>query len=276
MDIKEIDDENMVEMQQVAANPDVIGLMKSHKINGYLTYEEINEVLTGPEYDSDKLDLIMTYFTENDVKIISIDDEAVIQKTKTAGIDDIHGSADNSAQAMDESRGGDPVKLYLREMGNINLLSREGEITIAMKIESFRTSLNARLCESRVTADMISSIRDRLDNSTILLRDVIASDMSMPEDEAHFREIDESDEVDLGLEECPASLMTNDEEMKRKLLVLFDRHLQFYSEIYDKQKAAGFDVCLLDNDNEYQTLRQKIVDNFYEINLNEKRLAALR
>ncbi|MDR2458570.1 MAG: RNA polymerase sigma factor RpoD [Holosporales bacterium] len=265
--------------QLIAFDPNIIALMKTNKARGYLTYEEINEILVGVEYDSERLDAIMTYFTDNDVKIINMDDEATIPEAKVLGDDDCQsGSSDCVESVTEEVKGGDPVRMYLREMGNITLLSREDEITIAMKIEAYRENLNASLCESRVTADAIAALHDRLSSNTVLLRDIVASDSSSPDDEMQFGEQEEVDECEMSIDEGSSAhqAVINDEEARKKLLAMFDKHAELYAAIYEKQRSFKFNVDQLEKNGEYQALRKEIVTNFYEINLSDKRLTSIK
>ncbi|MDR1609618.1 MAG: RNA polymerase sigma factor RpoD [Holosporales bacterium] len=278
IDIEELDGDNETAGgdQLIASDPNIVALMKTHKAKGYLTYEEINDVLAGVEYNSERLDAIMTYFADNDVKMINMDDEATIPETQILGDGDYQSGSSDGAEQMEDTKGGDPVRLYLREMGNIHLLSRDGEIAVAMKIESYRENLNTSLCESCVTADAIATLRGRLDSNTVLLRDIVASDASSPDDEMQFSDAEESEESENVIEDVSGGVVTNDEEARKKLLALFDKHAELYAAIYKKQQHLGFDIKLLKEDEEYQALRKEIVTNFYEINLSDYRLAGIR
>ncbi|MDR1332854.1 MAG: RNA polymerase sigma factor RpoD [Holosporales bacterium] len=264
--------------QHIVSDPNVITLMKSNKTKGYLTYEELNEVLPSSEYDSEKLDAIVSYFIDNDVKIISIEDEALVSETKiVSSINDQHpGMGEEGEPVAEEAKGDDPVRIYLKEMGNITLLSREGEVTIAMKIETYRTTLRTNLCESRITAEMIAALRERLNNNMVLLRDIITTDSNNIDEELQYSDSDDAEDADLSPEEMGILNITNDEEAKQKLLQKFDRHAELYSEIYRLQKEYGFDTKKLDACEKYATLRREIVENFNEINLNEKRTASIK
>ena len=144
----------------VSNDPNVASLVKISKSRGYLTYEELNDVLPASEYDSEKLSAIMSYFQDLDLKIINVEEEeSLLLDAKNGaiiGADAVVAAADSDEEMGDEIKSDDPVKLYLKEMGNVNLLSREGEVVIAKKIEESRVALFSALCESYITADTIA------------------------------------------------------------------------------------------------------------------------
>ncbi|MDR0942004.1 MAG: RNA polymerase sigma factor RpoD [Holosporales bacterium] len=271
---KESYDKQIFDDQFIASDPNVSALMKLSKSKGYLTHEEINETLPDSEYDSDKLSAIMSYFTDNEVNIISIEEESILLESKDDSVED------HSLQVRDdidvhseESKNDDPVKLYLKEMGNVNLLSREGEVTIAKKMEAAKINLYSALCENRITAEAIASFRDRIKDDIVLLKDIVASDSSNADEETQFQNTDDEAE---SAEHHKHQLAVNDENAKQKLLALFDKHAELFAKIFEKQKALKFEPEKIERSEEYQILRNEIVDNFFEINLNEKRISNIK
>ncbi|MDR3031460.1 MAG: RNA polymerase sigma factor RpoD [Holosporales bacterium] len=263
-------------LNNIENDTNVVLLLKIHKRKGYLTYEDLNDILPSSEYDSAKLAEIMDYFSELDIRIINADEESLFVDEKgeeiEGGVENSDEISDNSKLIAEEIKSDDPVKLYLKEIGNVSLLSREGEIVIAKKIEEAKDSLYEALCESKVVADAISSWRDKLDNDIILLKDIISMDSSSIDDES----LSVDDEK---LEDEEARLLQtilNDEELKAKLLQLFDNHLSLFQKLYERQKNLNFDVSKLSADNEYKKLKTQIRDNFIEINLNGKRITSLK
>ncbi|KFL26674.1 RNA polymerase sigma factor RpoD [Devosia sp. 17-2-E-8] len=153
-------------------------LIKVAKKRGYVTYEELNSVLPSEEVSSEQIEDIMAMFSDMGINVVDEDEveEAepdteeesteVAERTGTAV-----ASKSNTREGSD--RTDDPVRMYLREMGSVELLSREGEIAIAKRIEAGRETMIAGLCESPLTFQAIIIWRDQLAAGEILLRDII-------------------------------------------------------------------------------------------------------
>jgi RNA polymerase primary sigma factor len=154
-------------------------LIKVAKKRGYVTYEELNSVMPSEEVSTDQIEDIMAMFSDMGINVVDEDEveEAepdtaeeesteIAEKTGTA-----IASKSNAREGSD--RTDDPVRMYLREMGSVELLSREGEIAIAKRIEAGRETMIAGLCESPLTFQAIIIWRDQLANTEILLRDII-------------------------------------------------------------------------------------------------------
>src|SRR5688572_25533889 len=154
-------------------------LIKTAKKRGYVTYEELNSVMPSEEVSTDQIEDIMAMFSDMGINVVDEDEveEAepdtpeeesteVAERTGTAV-----ASKSNAREGSD--RTDDPVRMYLREMGSVELLSREGEIAIAKRIEAGRETMIEGLCESPLTFQAIIIWRDQLGNAEILLRDII-------------------------------------------------------------------------------------------------------
>ncbi|MEY4983854.1 MAG: hypothetical protein RIR62_2120 [Pseudomonadota bacterium] len=142
---------------------------------GYITIEALNAVLPPDQASSEQIEDVMSMLSEMGINVIE-DDEA--EEGEPAGelVEAASGSREIAvvgAQAETLDRTDDPVRMYLREMGSVELLSREGEIAIAKRIEAGRNTMIAGLCESPLTFQAITIWRDELLNEDILLRDVI-------------------------------------------------------------------------------------------------------
>ena len=263
---------NTVLDQNVASDPNVVSLMKLYKTRGYLTNEELLDTFSGEEYDSEKLAKITEYFTDNDVKIISIEDAESISLAEESETNNNESDKkeDDADILQEDSKGDDPVKIYLKEMGGVGLLSKEGEIAIAKRIEESKFELYSALCVTYMTSDAISSLRSRLNDDIILVKDIVLGDSSNVEEELNYK-VSEADE-DNSDEDAEEQAGTNDTEAKVKLIALFDKHLELFEKIYKKQKLLGFDKSKLDNDKDYQDLKKEIATNFFEINLNNQRI----
>ena len=159
---------------------------------GYITYDQLNTVLPPEQVSSEQIEDVMSMLSEMGINVIE-DEEVeegetggeIVETSSTSREVAIAGS---TAETLD--RTDDPVRMYLREMGSVELLSREGEIAIAKRIEAGRNTMIAGLCESPLTFQAITIWRDELLNEDILLRDVI--DL-----EATFgRSLDGDEEID--------------------------------------------------------------------------------
>ncbi|WP_170339724.1 RNA polymerase sigma factor RpoD [Ruegeria arenilitoris] len=143
---------------------------------GYITYDQLNQVLPPDQVSSEQIEDVMSMLSEMGINIIE-DEEAEEEEQK--GSTDLVTTDSNrevalaGAQTEKLDRTDDPVRMYLREMGSVELLSREGEIAIAKRIEAGRNTMILGLCESPLTFQAISIWHDELLSEDILLRDVI-------------------------------------------------------------------------------------------------------
>ena len=144
------------------------------KKRGYVTYDELNEILPSNEVNSEQIEDIMSMFSDMGINLIESDDaeEQTNNTSDSAATASVPVAIDkNTSTSID--RTDDPVRMYLREMGTVELLSREGEIAIAKRIEAGREAMIQGLCESPLTFQAIIVWRDELNEGDILLRDII-------------------------------------------------------------------------------------------------------
>ncbi|MDF3350327.1 RNA polymerase sigma factor RpoD [Sulfitobacter sp. KE34] len=143
---------------------------------GYITYDQLNTVLPPDQVSSEQIEDVMSMLSEMGINIIE-DEEAEEEEnkgsTEVATTESNRDVALSSGTSEKLDRTDDPVRMYLREMGSVELLSREGEIAIAKRIEAGRNTMIAGLCESPLTFQAITIWRDELLSEDILLRDVI-------------------------------------------------------------------------------------------------------
>jgi RNA polymerase primary sigma factor len=155
-------------------------LIKVAKKRGYVTYEELNAVLPSDEVSSEQIEDFMSMFSEMGINVV---DEDEVEETEVEKDEDDSGTevatstgtavANTSNTKSGSDRTDDPVRMYLREMGSVELLSREGEIAIAKRIEAGRETMIEGLCESPLTFQAIIIWREQLAQGEILLRDII-------------------------------------------------------------------------------------------------------
>ena len=145
--------------------------IKQAKARGYVTMDELNKVLPSEEVTSEAIEDTLAMLSEMGVNVIESDEEAEQQATDVTAREDTAVAETPKESAYD--RTDDPVRMYLREMGSVELLSREGEIAIAKRIEAGRDTMIRVLCESALTFEAIMVWRDELASGRVLLREVI-------------------------------------------------------------------------------------------------------
>jgi len=165
-------------------------MIKAAKKRGYVTYEQLNAVMPAEEVTSEQIEDTLALLSEMGINVVETEDadtedgetEKATDETADDDDDDDHGrevvEAKSKALAVAEKkepseRTDDPVRMYLREMGSVELLSREGEIAIAKRIEAGREAMIAGLCESPLTFQAIIIWRDELNDGKVFLRDII-------------------------------------------------------------------------------------------------------
>ena len=169
---EEQDQEISLDMSQAAVKK-MIGEARE---KGYITYDQLNQVLPPDQVSSEQIEDVMSMLSEMGINIIE-DEEAEEEENKTST--EVVTTESNREVTLASTgtekldRTDDPVRMYLREMGSVELLSREGEIAIAKRIEAGRNTMIAGLCESPLTFQAITIWRDELLSEDILLRDVI-------------------------------------------------------------------------------------------------------
>jgi RNA polymerase primary sigma factor len=144
------------------------------KARGYVTYDELNKVLPSEKVSSEQIEDTMSMLSEMGINVIESEEQ------EEPGDGALPATAAGTAVVAAESekteqydRTDDPVRMYLREMGSVELLSREGEIAIAKRIEAGRELMIGALCESPLTFEALTVWRDELNEGKVLLRDII-------------------------------------------------------------------------------------------------------
>ena len=150
-----------------AAQLTIKTLMKLGKERGFVTHDELNAALPAEDYTSEQIDDVMSSLSEMGVSVVDSaesdsDDEATEE-----------GRAAGNLSDSDVSGTDDPVRMYLREMGSVELLSREGEIAIAKRIEAGREMMIGGICESPLTIRAAMHWRDQIADGVVPLRDII-------------------------------------------------------------------------------------------------------
>jgi len=164
------DAEPMLDMSQAAVKK----MIAEARERGFITYDQLNQVLPPDQVSSEQIEDVMSMLSEMGINIIEEEEDSDGNKgTELVAASGSRDVAVSQTETEKLDRTDDPVRMYLREMGSVELLSREGEIAIAKRIEAGRNTMIAGLCESPLTFQAITIWRDELLSEDILLRDVI-------------------------------------------------------------------------------------------------------
>ena len=275
-------------------------LIKTAKARGYVTYDEINAVLPSEEVSSEQIEDVMAMFSDMGINVIDADDLDEAEEEGDSYDDDDVGRAltTQSLPSKSETRSepvertDDPVRMYLREMGSVELLSREGEIAIAKRIEAGREAMIAGLCESPLTFQAIIIWRDELNEGKVLLRDIIDLEATYEGPDAKAAPVVDADSEDRANGEPLGDLDDEDDyenamslaameaELKPKVLETFDRIAANYKKLRKLQdrnlemQVAG-EQSTRQQQKAYAKLREEIIKDVKSLQLNNNRIESL-
>ncbi len=158
-------------------------MIKQAKKRGYVTYEQLNAVMPSEEVTSEKIEDVLAIMNEMGINVVETEeaeaeeeekDEPEEEESESGELVEVAPKPVAKSEAKEPAeRTDDPVRMYLREMGSVELLSREGEIAIAKRIEAGREAMIAGLCESPLTFQAVIIWRDELNEGKVFLRDII-------------------------------------------------------------------------------------------------------
>jgi RNA polymerase primary sigma factor len=300
------DAEGGLDMSQAAVKK----MIGDAREKGYITYDELNKVLPPDQVSSEQIEDVMSMLSEMGINIIE-DEEG---EDDDKGATDLVQAANSREVAVSTTetekldRTDDPVRMYLREMGSVELLSREGEIAIAKRIEAGRKTMIEGLCESPLTFQAITIWRDELLSEDILLRDVIdlettfgntigeeegaapgvatagapAAETKSDEQEldADGNPIQEDDDEDED-EAANMSLAAMEAALKPRVLEMLEVIAHHYNKLSEMQDSRMSATLTEDGkfsekaENAYQKLRSEIVELVNELHLHNNRIEAL-
>ena len=173
----------------------VKNLIEKGKEHGYITVEDLNKALPPEKESSEQIEDIMSSISDMGISIIS-ESEADGYENEPNDEEGEYADESGNFDEKELGRSDDPVRMYLKEMGTVELLSREGEIAIAKRIEAGKTVMISGLCESPMTLKAIALWRDELVNGTMQLRDIIDLEMMYGDDTEAMVYDDEETQVD--------------------------------------------------------------------------------
>ena len=285
-------------------------MIKAAKKRGYVTVDELNSVLPSDEVTSEQIEDTMAMLSDMGINVVE-EDEAEEESESTELVEAGDRAVTTTKKREPTDRTDDPVRMYLREMGSVELLSREGEIAIAKRIEAGRETMIAGLCESPLTFQAIIIWRDELNEGNILLRDIIdleatyagpeakaAPVVARPEIEGEEKKEEaprrasadddeettgetkteeEDDEDDL---ENSLSLAAMEAELKPQVLETFDTIADSYKKLRKLQdqlveKAMDNKSLSPAQERRYKELRDTIITSVKSLSLNQNRIDAL-
>ncbi len=159
-------------------------LINTAKKRGYVTHDQINSALPSEEVNSEQIEDVLSMFSEMGVNVVQTEEASNDEEQREDSEEEAEAESSELVEVASAvparsklkqptERTDDPVRMYLREMGSVELLSREGEIAIAKRIEAGREAMIAGLCESPLTFQAIIIWRDELNEGKVLLRDII-------------------------------------------------------------------------------------------------------
>jgi RNA polymerase primary sigma factor len=294
--------------------------IKTAKARGYVTYDELNAVLPSEEVSSEQIEDTMSMLSDMGITVVESEDQE--EASTPADAEEAGADEEDTGRAMTapslptavqtraepSERTDDPVRMYLRDMGSVELLSREGEIAIAKRIEAGREAMIAGLCESPLTFQAIIIWRDELMNAKILLRDIIdleatyegpeakavpppiVAPAGAPAPHAHPNgedlngdgegappegELDDEDDYENAL-----SLAAMEAELKPKVLETFDSVANTYKKLRKLQdKKVEMQVASEQFNRQqqkaYDKLRDEIIKDVKSLSLNNNRIESL-
>ncbi|MCT4557015.1 MAG: RNA polymerase sigma factor RpoD [Pelagimonas sp.] len=307
------DEDVSLDMSQAAVKK----MIAEARERGYITYDQLNQVLPPDQVSSDQIEDVMSMLSEMGIQVTEDDEEGEDEENKgsTELVETKRGGdvalAAGATEKLD--RTDDPVRMYLREMGSVELLSREGEIAIAKRIEAGRNTMIAGLCESPLTFQAITIWREELLSEDILLRDVIDLETTFsgqmdedgdveepvvgaatgtveaakpaadtgPELDADGNPIAKDDDDDDDDEQANMSLAAMEAALKPRVLETLDHIARDYEELAEMQDSRisatlNEDGSFTEADEaRYQKLRSEIVELVNELHLHNNRIEAL-
>ncbi|MGA8191818.1 MAG: RNA polymerase sigma factor RpoD [Acetobacteraceae bacterium] len=275
-------------------------LVARGKERGYITFDELNQILPPDQNSSEQIEDVMANFSEMGIQVVEGEETedgdapvVKVEKTEEAEEEEQTGNVDEASLGRTD----DPVRMYLREMGSVELLSREGEIAIAKRIEAGRDMMIGGLCESPLTFKAIISWHDQLKAGRMLLRDIVdleatqgagtpAPDGSVaaappaPPNGAEVLDGAEDLDGDEDGEGPGISLSALEEKLKPEVLATFEEIEALYKKLHKMQHrrletmTSGEEVTVR-SEKSYERQREELVSKVEQVRLHNNRIEEL-
>lgn len=295
--VAEANDLEEKDIKEAVSEKAIKQLLAQGKSRGYITYEELNEVLPEDKLSSEQIEDVMSMISDMGINVIEDEEVESEEKPKRAATSE----DEEEAEVSEVGRTDDPVRLYLREMGSVELLSREGEIEIAKRIESGHEMMIGAICENPLTIRAIVSWRDALNKDQMLLRDIIDIESTYsggPSEEDVVAEnftdtplivadpladeslegdalFSEGDEEGVGL-----SITAMEESLRPQVLETFDKIAKTYAQLrkFQEQRLKGLHEGKVPTsalEKKYEEQRTILIGLMQGIHLNASRIEQL-
>ncbi len=280
-------------------------LVKDGKAKGSVTYDAFNKALPAKKFSSEQIEDAMASLSDMGVQLVESNDDDEAEKSKsTKKSDDEEYETGGNIADDDTGRTDDPVRMYLREMGAVELLSREGEIAIAKRIEAGRGMMIGGMCESPLAIESLIAWYKALQEGDILLREVIDLDATykgpmvdateeglanaakavaeakQKAKEAGIVEEEESGEKEEEEEDTNVSLSAMEEELSPKVFGIFANIQKTYKKMQKVQQERIESLQKGETpsapiDKKYKKLRDDMISHMNEVHLNNARIVQL-
>ncbi|MGE4372157.1 MAG: RNA polymerase sigma factor RpoD [Xanthobacter sp.] len=284
-------------------------MINTAKRRGYVTHEQLNAVMPQDVTSSEQIEDILALLNDMGINVIEGEDnddnneESESEEQEEAEGGELTTTTSTRAVAKSETksepseRTDDPVRMYLREMGSVELLSREGEIAIAKRIEAGREAMIAGLCESPLTFQAIIIWRDELTEGRVLLRDIIDleatyagpeakapsnPDNAQSSEEGEDGEMGDNDNADNDDDdmENSMSLAAMEAEIKPKVLETFDNIASSYTKLrrlqdQNVESKLKNETLSPAQERKAKKLKEELVADMKSLSLNQARIDAL-
>ena len=272
--------EEEVEEEAVAERKEVKDLLEAGRQKGFLTYDEVNDALPADIVSSDQIDDVMSMFGDNDIEIVDAQKAAQgseVKPTVAASEEGQEDPKEEEEKDEDEEPGGksnDPVRLYLRKMGSVSLLTREGEVEIAKRIEEGEKEVLRAMLASRLAVAEILDMGNKLKTGKLRVREVVKDAPEEANTEAEPVEA-EAEVAEVGAE--PTQL--NQSELNRieqicKQIERIRKHAKdveaLEEDLNSKKKLS--EVRRKEIKQEIRDFRTKMMEVLEEMRLNKKQI----
>jgi RNA polymerase primary sigma factor len=279
----------LLDVQAVA----VKRLVAKGKERGYITFDELNTILPPDQNSSEQIEDVMANFSEMGIQVVESEEPedgeapaAKAEKAEEEADEEQTGNVDEASLGRTD----DPVRMYLREMGSVELLSREGEIAIAKRIEAGRDMMIGGLCESPLTFKAIISWHDQLKAGRMLLRDIIDLEATQgagapapdgvdaaPATDGFDPPGDDDDDEGDG---PGMSLSALEEKLKPEVLTTFEEIEALYKKLHKMQSRrletmTSGEAVTTRSEKSYERAREELVRKVEQVRLHNNRTEEL-
>jgi len=275
-------EKEQVEEEPIADRKEVKDLIEAGRQKGFLTYDEVNDALPADVVSSDQIDDVMSMFGDNDIEIVDAQKAAAATETKPQVAASEEGEAEKNKEEEEEEKeeeepGGksnDPVRLYLRKMGSVSLLTREGEVEIAKRIEEGEKEVLRSLLACKVAVAEIIEIGTKLKAGKLRIREVVKD---APEEPAAEGEGEAEVADDAEGEGAAGEIQLNQSELNRIEKICKDiekirKHAKDVEGIEAALLKKMSEVKKKEAKQEVKELREKMMEVLEDMRLNKKQI----